>query len=267
MIDFENDNTDRILDYLHERMNVAERKAFEEEVVSNTDLKRQLGLHIVLKEELTCQEDLKKKINAIFDELEKEEASEITIVELENHQNKHKPFPNLIYWATAASIILALGTWWWISQDDDSLSKPTVTQHQPIVKDTTTKTLNPKPNLPLPSTNQELALNDKLYIEYFDPQPALMRGDKATSSPNDSLIITKAINNLKNNKIDSAVKALHNYQTNSNNPWQQVGQWYLALGYLKQNDLKKAKKLFKTIDENPDHPYSFDAGKVLKQLK
>jgi hypothetical protein len=278
MTDLENENTDRNLDYLHGRMSAAERQAFETEVNNSPDLKRQLGLDIVIKDELTRREELKKKFDAIFDEIDEETPIEVEIInsnEIDNPQifkltrSPNHSFPS--YWLAAASVALVLGAsvWYWNSQKQTEPAE--IAQQKP----TTDTTAAPKPTeptvekvIPVITENRELALAEKLYNDAFDGGSLVaMRGDGAITPSRDSAEVVLAIGLLKNNKTDEATKKLSNLAQRPANQWQEAAEWYLALAYLKKGQLKSTTKLVKLIEANPDHRYSLQAMKLAKQLK
>jgi hypothetical protein len=276
MTAFESDNTDRNLDYLHGRMSAAERLAFEQEIANDPNLKRQLGLDIVIKGELTRREALKKKFNDIFDQIE-ENPRPVIIQPSPNRSVfeslRHQITPSPTYWLVAASVLLVVGAglWYWSNTNSvvpmaeqkpktDTLTAPSLKTDVPIAE-------TPQPAV---AENRELALAETQYNEAFDGGSlvAMRSGDAETGLAKDSTAVMNGIGLLRKNKAKEAVALLENTSRQSaQNQWQQAADWYLALAYLKKGDLNKAKTLVTDIKNNPDHLYSIRAQALSMKLE
>jgi tetratricopeptide (TPR) repeat protein len=90
--------------------------------------------------------------------------------------------------------------------------------------------------------------------------------DVVQQFPNDSLNLYKAMCFLKLNKPDQALISLKMVENTPNSALREASQWYLALTYLKINDVAKAKELLIAIQHREENGYAKKAGKLLGEL-
>nr|WP_305067246.1 tetratricopeptide repeat protein [Mangrovivirga halotolerans] len=67
----------------------------------------------------------------------------------------------------------------------------------------------------------------------------------------------------QNNK---AISVFHELKSNANGLPKELSEWYLAMVYLKTDNVDESRKLLNSIHES-DHIYSGKAKKLLSQLK
>jgi hypothetical protein len=84
--------------------------------------------------------------------------------------------------------------------------------------------------------------------------------------PNDSLNLYKAMCFLTLNKPDQALISLKTVENDQNSALREAAQWYLALTYLKINDIPHAKEILIAIQHRPENGYAKRASKLLGEL-
>ena len=84
--------------------------------------------------------------------------------------------------------------------------------------------------------------------------------------PNDSLNLYKAMCFLKLNKTDQALISLKTVENDPNSALREAAEWYLALTYLKINDIQHAKERLIAIQHRPENGYATRAGKLLGKI-
>ena len=84
--------------------------------------------------------------------------------------------------------------------------------------------------------------------------------------PTDSLNLYKAMCFLKLDKPDQALISLKIVENNPNSALREASEWYLALTYLKINDVQKAKELLIVIQHREENGYAKKASKLLGEL-
>ena len=90
--------------------------------------------------------------------------------------------------------------------------------------------------------------------------------DVVQQFPNDSLNLYKAVCYLALNKPDQALISLKTVENNPNSALREASQWYLALTYLKINDVPKAKEILIAIQHREENGYAKKARKLLGEL-
>ena len=80
---------------------------------------------------------------------------------------------------------------------------------------------------------------------------------------NADLIFYKGIAQLKSGKEKQAKENLNYILDIKGVDFQQEAQWYMALTYLKMNDVDSAREILNKISETPGHPYRNKAKKVI----
>lgn len=80
-----------------------------------------------------------------------------------------------------------------------------------------------------------------------------------------TLLLANCLLNLDNtSKVIQLLKPLSIQNTSD---FQEDAQWYLALSYLKANQIDEAKELIKEIQSNPNHLYTTKAKQLAIELK
>ena len=83
---------------------------------------------------------------------------------------------------------------------------------------------------------------------------------------NNQLLLFLAIAQLKTNEVNEAVSNLEYLNAISNYEFSDEAKFHLALGYIKQNEKKKAKVLFVTLVTN-DSKYSKPSEEILDKIR
>lgn len=128
----------------------------------------------------------------------------------------------------------------------------------------------PFPNLVEPiqrSQDQQLNNIAKIMLAYDSKNYKLALKNINDSSHNiKDLEIYEAICNIETQNIEKAKIILTKLTTDRNAKYHDASQWYLALIYLKENDLEKAITSFKNIAMNRNHLYRIKAEEILERL-
>jgi hypothetical protein len=83
---------------------------------------------------------------------------------------------------------------------------------------------------------------------------------------NEVLLFYLAITQLENDELKLAIQNLELISQDLDNIFYDASQWYLALAYLTDKQIKKSKKLLKEIINN-DNQFSERANKLLSDIK
>ncbi len=139
--------------------------------------------------------------------------------------------------------------------------------------------------------------NDQLFTQYFEPYPntiPLYRSDRVVLPLQHAMVeyeienysealsrlktmISKDPNNvtahfyagiceLKMNNTDQAIGHFQTVKSTSSSDFIEPANWYLALAFIKNNDLKKAKQILNSIVNNKCE-YAHQSALLLDQLK
>ncbi|MEZ5001591.1 MAG: hypothetical protein R2730_01030 [Chitinophagales bacterium] len=87
------------------------------------------------------------------------------------------------------------------------------------------------------------------------------------SELSDQIHIYKAITYTETGKFDQAANLLSDQSIFSQSIYDQMSQWFLALNYLKANDINEARKILKEITRDKQHYKYKEAKTLLRKLK
>jgi tetratricopeptide (TPR) repeat protein len=117
------------------------------------------------------------------------------------------------------------------------------------------------------STNADFTLALEYYNTKDYERAADMFSKVVESNPKDmQWTLLNGISNFENNKYPEAKGSLGKVIDGKNNLYIDHAEWYLALCYLKTDELDKAVQLLEAI-KNEDGIYKTDARKILRKLK
>lgn len=171
---------------------------------------------------------------------------------------KHRPFSrNSVFLYIAASVVILLtlsvaGYFYMKPKSPEALFQQHFYAYQNIL---TTKS----------STNSEL-MRAMLYYELEDYEGAqpLFQNVLAHEPHNYAAMFYYANANLVTGKTEQAISLLEQCIT-SEHPFREVAQWYLALAYLRQAEIQKARSLLLNLKATGDF-YGTKAGELLSEL-
>lgn len=192
------------------------------------------------------------------------------------------------YVAAAASIIAAIGLVWYfnskpestpIAADTPTVEKPaapdTVLPVQPDAKPDTVKTPAPKqkqPQAPAIKTPQT-----DFFAEYFNAKPELespFSKEKLGLSPSafrqwrsDTAHIQQGVRYLGKRDAELALQELKQVETSRFPQVKGTVEWYIALAYLQQNDLKNCVEQLKKVAADAENPNSKRAAELLAKIQ
>jgi len=234
------DKDQLIYNYLNNKLNFEEKQFFEKLLEQDSSF----------KEEVDFQEGLKQAIRANQrDEIKKE----LQLLDTKKFfLKKHH------HWAIAASIIflIFLGSYTFFKKDDVSHQDLFVANFEPY-QNVLHVVIRGK---------ADESLIDKSFLYYenndFVHFLKLMNQVKPISSDDDFYV---AIAYLKLGETKKSITILNEYLTTRNARFKQQSYWYLALAYLKTDQINAAKKALKEVSKSPDFKQK-EAVKLIKQL-
>ncbi|NJN77943.1 MAG: hypothetical protein HC803_06100 [Saprospiraceae bacterium] len=97
-----------------------------------------------------------------------------------------------------------------------------------------------------------------MHLEQFLGQSEISEDNKKNTS------IYIAVSYLALGNVNAAVKKFEKIK-HENFVLEEVAEWYLALTYLKKNDLENCKKQLKAIQNGTKHQYRLEAEQLLKK--
>lgn len=203
--------------------------------------------------EVTFQKNLKATIN--------KEEQDIVKEQLQGFEAEENSTFNYRKWLVAASVLLLLGvsSFWFFNNSVNTEKlyaenfEPYRNIVQPIVRGDTKTDLKTKAFTAYETKNYTEAL------EYFD--------ELLLEHPDETLTFYKANVLLKLDKTEDAIAV---FKSNLKTPdsLDAKNNWYLALAYLKLDDIKNVKKHLNTLVSNPSGNYKEKEAKtILKKLE
>ncbi|MBO9617192.1 MAG: hypothetical protein J7619_31185 [Dyadobacter sp.] len=272
--------------YLSGQGTPEERAAFERRMNADEELAREVASQQRIRNGLKAN-GYKALFKDIHAQLESEGAlpgkpqADAKIVPLApDHARANARWP---YLAAAASVLIAVGLVWYFNFGPED---PQVASDTPTVKDTVTQTPpterpdTAKNNAPVqqPVKPAPARVNtSEFFATYFDTNAELkspFSGEKLGVSPSaiaqwrsDTAHVQQGIRYLANREAAQALQELGQVE---NSRYQQVkgtADWYKALAYLQQNDLKNCKEQLKKVMADPDNTYSKQATELLAKIQ
>lgn len=237
-MNLDNELLTQINKYLDYKLTEAERQSFDEQIKDDAELRQEVYRQSIIREAV-----LRREYKTLFRQIHEElvvqkKKGESLLPTPQPETPAQKLPPRWTHWAMAASVVLLIGLGWFLF-----LKEPD---------------------------------NEKLYTANFSAQPKphsrqtdpeTMGGSGQSHPQTDSLQVEQAIRFLQVNDTQQAEKSFREVARESNNHWSRVAEWYLALTYLKKNDLEKARAMLRTMGQMAGHPYGSEAETLLKQIE
>lgn len=238
---------EKMEDYIHGNLSVAEREQFEAEMSTDEHLREEVELHRKLVSSVET-ESLRQLLEQIHEE---NFESETKVVSLPRRRSY---FPMAI----AASVALLILAGWWIFNLQTSSPESVYAAY-----------FTPAEGLPTTlgySTNTDFAEGMVSYkleeyaeaLEYWQP---LVEADPT----NDTLNYYVGVAFLADEQSDSAIDYLTTVVSNEQSSFRTSAQWYLALSYLKTNQGEQAKPLLEDLADR-DNPYQSRSSEILQKM-
>ena len=122
-----------------------------------------------------------------------------------------------------------------------------------------------------------LAQEEHLFTDFFSPTPKVApsrpAGPDRVAAPvppsqlaTDSVRLQAAIAGLQRPDRQPAISDLMALSAGPPGHWRASAQWYLALAYLRNNQIADAQALLQTIARLNGHPYQQEARQLLPRL-
>lgn len=192
------------------------------------------------------------------------------------------------YVAAAASILVVTGLLWYfnsqpestpIASDTPVVEKPaapdTLRQILPAAKPDTGKTTTPKPKKPQPAPAH--TAQPDFFAEYFNEKLTLespFSKEKLGLSPSafrqwrsDTAHVHQGVRHLSAHDAALALQELKQVETSRFPQLKGTAEWYIALAYLQQNDLKNCVEQLRKVAANTENPNSKRAAELLTKIQ
>ncbi len=269
-------NNDRLLieKHLDNALNDAEKNLFNQRL-EDADFNQEVALYAQAVQSVYRLGDDKVKAMLVKEHQKLEKKAVETVKETPQYKPLKVVFTRQKM-ALAASFLLlvSVGLWFLMGQkssetnDNEQVFKTVFEPHSNIAYVDGRSVRNADIDQ---KVNDKLNNLQKAFVCYDGKEydKALMFFDLPEVSqqfPNDSLNLYKAVCYLALNKTDQALISLKTVENNPNSTLHEASQWYLALTYLKINDIKKTKELLIAIQHREEHGYAGKARKLLGKL-
>ena len=276
-------NNDRFLieKHLDNALNDAEKNLFNQRL-EDADFKQEVVLYEQAVQAVHRLGDDKIKAMLVKEQQKLEKKALKTVAEaphafgLINQYKALKVVFTSQKMALAASFLLLVSVGLWFLMGQNS---PKINGNEQVFNDV----FEPHPNLTYLDSRsattrkideksvEELSNLRKAFISYDGEEysKALLFFDSPEVSQtfsNDSLNLYKAVCFLALNKPDQALISLKTVENTPNSALREASQWYLALTYLKINDVPKAKEILISIQHRAENGYAKKASKLLGEL-
>ena len=262
----------QIHQYLNEDLGEEERQKFEIQMNQNLALAQEVAIQRRIKSGLKVN-DYRQQFNDIHVQLKKDNA--LPVFERKSVIKLNSSKLNLRYFAYAASLILMIGVGLFFYLKPVAIEPLANTNLKPLIKaskpDKVEIAKGDKPIIK-PKTIDY----NKIFANNFVKNPVIdnpFSTEKLGVSPSkiatwetDIMNLRKGIEYLEAKKPQYAIDELQKLSTSKFENIKSHGEWYLALAYLQEKDIIKAKKQLKTIVDNEKHIYYRKAKSLLKSL-
>lgn len=236
--------------YLSGEMSPIEREKFEREIASNPQMERELRLSRAIDAALVRDDivDLRKKLLSIYKENKKVQP-EVPVV----HLNFRK------FWYAAASLVLlaALGSALYFSLPGGKSTDTLFNQYYSsdnLVNVTRSGDAN--------IVEAVIKFQDKDYVFAQKLFKNLINQDKT----NIACWFYYGISCIETESYDQAIQAFNTIILDDKNLYVEHAQWYLALTYLKNNQISLAKAQFATVANDPYNSHNKEAQRIISKL-
>lgn len=251
--------TQEIIDqYLNQQLSGDQLDAFEAKLNNDPDFKKEIEMQAFIHRGANKlgQDEMHAKLKKIRAEVlhtpaKKTEEPKAKVVPL----GQKKKIRSLLRWGMAAAIALAIGASIYIIANHQTMSTDDLyaNYYQPYTEEITVRGDN---------TNASVQEVTQLYKDkkYREALPAFLRL-LAAEPDNAELQLVVGICQLE---LDNFDKASQSFSSVTNPLYKDQAQWYLAMTFLKQNDLASAGTILKTI-QSGDFNYQ-KAQEILEQM-
>ncbi|MCB0641243.1 MAG: hypothetical protein KDC44_06365 [Phaeodactylibacter sp.] len=127
----------------------------------------------------------------------------------------------------------------------------------------------PIENLYKPTERRQVpeTIEEKAFVEYDRKNyPEAARWLQKLESPDAGQRFYLAVA-LMASQQESAAKPLLEQLIQEDQPYKPLTEWYLALCFVRENQMGEAEALLDFIAQSPGHPYQGEAGKLLERVK
>ncbi|MBF01894.1 MAG: hypothetical protein CMP76_01220 [Flavobacterium sp.] len=239
-------NKDQLLQkYLDHSLTEEEKTLLEKEIKENPDFQRELEEASEVRKAIIAHK--KEELKSTFKTLE---------------QPKKRPFiTKLISYGVAASVFISI------------LVVAYFLINSPVSNEALfAENFEPYRNIITPIERSEATPHNKNqeYVAFYEYETgnyetALLEFTRLYESEKTSYyLFYKAICELQLNKVDAAIGTFLIHQK-LNDTFKEKGKWYLALAYLKNNDIVKCKLLLEEVIKHKSYNYT-KAKKVLESI-
>jgi tetratricopeptide (TPR) repeat protein len=238
-----------IENYLEGNLELAEKLEFEKMLVIDKDLSGEIKLHKEVNDAIRDDElfEFRQKVNDVVNSI----SSKITLFTTFSGK--------LIKYPVAASIILLIAISLWQVLSLDSPEKIFSDYYEPYPPDISTRSIN--------TTNDKIQLACLLYQEGdYNKSYHILKAFLLMDPDNQAASFYLGLNAIELANYNTAIAELRKIESDKTTPFSVNARWYLALTYLKTNNVSEARKCLSQIVKDGNY-YSEKAGKILRKLK
>ena len=269
-------NSDRFLieKHLDNALNDAEKELFNQRL-EDADFKHEVVLYAQAVQSVYRLGDDKIKAMLVKEKQKLEKKAVGTVAEAPQYKPLKVVFTRQKM-ALAASFLLLVSVGLWFLMGENT---PKINGNEQVFN----ATFEPHPNLTFldgrsagtravgeknaeKSSNLQKAFDRYDGKEYAQALPFFELPEVSQTFSNDSLNLYKAVCFLALNKPDQALISLKTVENTPNSALREASQWYLALTYLKINDVRKTKEILIEIQHREENGYAKKASKLLGEL-
>ncbi len=255
---------ERIQLYLKGLLPPDEVTQFEGEIEQNEELKDEVQLQREVNALLQLygnRETLKGKLDAIADEYEaeSEEESEATTAPPKTISFTQRMRPLL---AIAAILVLVVGAYFVLNNQDDP-QRLYAKHFTPYTNTLTVRGVEDTTAI----ANAEKTAMQQYENQAFDQAAATFdQLTRLNPADQNTYLFYAGVARLANQQPKEAIQHLQTV-AGTDNPYREQAQWYIALAYLKDNDIDQAKNSLDKIANQSVHDRKKDAQQLLKALQ
>jgi len=258
---------DKIDRFLLDQMDVEEKKNFQIDMDNNSDLKESVNIQKLIVEEIKERESFM----SILDEAESSSKS----IPDKSTQNKYKTFQINYSWAisiAAAIIGIAFIIWQPHKSSNQNIYNTYALAYARtniLESDNTIKTRGGAIYFENLSPSDNMIISEALLLYHdqnYRASKTIFEQVLVHKAKNDELMLYMAISQLFSNDIDNAINNLVDLTKLSNYLFKDQADYYLALAYIRSNQVSKARKLLKDIKEG-NSEYANQAAEMLNEMR
>jgi hypothetical protein len=244
-------NIELIEKYCEGKLNSEDRRAFENQLLVNEELKDEFELYKAITQSLSeINEDaIREKLNKIDKELiNSRDNKETTILQIRNSR----------FYAIAASIILLFGLTYYFLFFNNS--------NQNLIASFEIE----EPGLPVVMSNDAFNNFDEVMNAYklnnLDESLAILRKIEKAKPENDTANYYIGVILSRQDKTQDAIPYLEKISNNSGSRFREKAMYLLGINYWKENNLDRVKNIFNTLSSKNNSQYSENARAILEHL-